>query len=274
MRRNTVFLKGTAALAIVMGLTACGTSAPTNTSQGQSVEVEGTTTDDTKSRQEKPHGVAINLADNSILKFDGNEASAQLVDDMRAGNTPKSCTVRYDQMGGLPTVTVNDARTIREVYKKLARVHVDGESNMSITDSYHLVSFELQDGTTAAYNFEGEGILVRGKQNYAVSNTGNLWSYVRELQAQYEREQSAGDDWLAIKLDDEEELVIKCPTSAPPGERIRVVLPEMLGAHIHVAVNGSEDFGSFSSSLEYEFVMPNTPVTVRVWSSPDGDPGS
>lgn len=260
-------------VATCMGLTACLSPVPLDEPQ-KTVGTDNTITGGTTEQGEKPHGVAINLSDDSILTFDGDAASAQLVEDMRMGRIPTSCTVRYDQMGSLPTVTVTDARTIRDVYKKLARMHVQGPTDMSITDSYHLVSFELQDGSKASYNFEGSDVLVRGKQNYAVTDDGHLWEYVRQLQEQYLQEQSAGPDALAIALEDDEEMVTRCPKSAKAGDTVQVEVCTVLDADRHVAVNGDESFGKFVSAEAFEFVMPDSPVTVRVWTSTDGYPGA
>ncbi len=260
--------------------TDAGTDAPTEKpaqtdEKDPDAQTDARTDEKPKDAQaEKLVGVSINLSDDSILKFDGDAASAQLVEDMRAGKTPTSCTVLYDQMGALPSVTITDARTMREVYKKLARMHVEGKTDMSITDNYHFVSFELQDGAKVSYGFEGEGILARGKQNYAVRDQSGLWTYVRQLQEQQLREESAGDDWLAIELDDEEELVQSCPTSAPAGEVVQVIVPVVLDVDRHVAVNGNEDFGSFVTGDTYEFVMPDKPVTIRVWTDNEFTPGS
>lgn len=264
MKRGRFLLAGAIVVAaLCMGLMACGNVAPTDEPK------ENTTTENTTTQTEKPIGVAINLADDSILTFDGSEASAQLVEDMREGKTPTSCTVLYDQMGGRPAVTVTDARTIRDVYKKLALMHVGGETKMSITDCYHLVSFELQDGTVATYNFEGEEILVRKNASYEVSDDGHLWPYVQDLQDQYLEEQNADPDSLAITLEDEDEMVTKCPKSAVPGETVQVKVYTVLDAERHVSVNGDEYYGEFVGPEEFEFVMPNTPVTVHVWISSD-----
>lgn len=291
MKRRLIWLAcAVTMMAMGMALTACGAPASQDgpgsdaiEAQGGGVEGAGGTegaegTEDaggtpdsgSDAKPEKEIGVYINLSDESILKFDGSAESARLVEDMSSGKAPKSCTVLYDQMGALPSVTVTDSRTIREIYKQLARMHVEGETDMSITDSYHMVAFELQDGTTVAFNFEGEGILVRGRQNFAVTGGDKLWENVRYLQEQYLREQSAGDDWHAITLEDDEELVEKCPTSAPAGETIQVIVPVMADAYVHIAVNGDQGFGEFTDPYTYEFVMPDTPVTVEVWASDDG----
>lgn len=290
MRRGWTWLVCAITAMMCLGLAACGSPATSespkdkaataesaSSSSGASTSAGSPTVESSSSQSEKSEksvGVYINLDDNSILLFDEDAASAQLVDDMVAGRTPTSCTVLYDQMGSLPSVTVTDARTIREVYSRLARMRVEGASNMSITDSYHRVSFELQDGTTVSYNFEGADILVRGRQNYAVLDRGDLWSYVRHLQDQYLREQAADDDWPAITLEDDEELVLQCPTSAPAGEVVQVQVYAMLDAYVHIAVNGDEDYGAFVSAQEYEFVMPESPVTIHVWSALDGLAGS
>ncbi len=277
MRKELVV--AVSAIAICVGIAGCGASQTSGGPTNDAAKTEESSTDSKSSassdaQSEKPIGVSINLSDDSILTFDGNAASAQLVDNMHDAKPPKSCTVRYDQMGALPTVTTTDARTIREVYKRLARMHVEGESNMSMTDNYHLVAFELQDGTKVSFNFEGEGILVRDGQNYSVTDDGKLWPYVRQLQEQYLREKKAGTDELAITVDDKEELVTQCPTSAPAGETVRVGVFSVLDAELHVSVNGDEHFGEFVTAEQYEFVMPSNPVTVRVWTSSDGYPGS
>ena len=283
------FMRATAAIAMTATCVVLGSCAPVPLDESKDgaivsdvrtpdenldPKVDKPTQPDKPAQADKSVGVSINLSDDSILMFDGDAASAQLVEDMREGRTPASCTVLYDQMGARPSVTITDARTMREVYKKLARMYVEGESNMSITDSYHHVSFELQDGTKVSYGFEGEGILVRGKKSYTVQDRSGLWPYVRELQEQHLREESAGDDWLAITLDDEEELVQRCPTSAPAGEAVQVIVPPVLDVDRHVAVNGDESFGTFVTGDTYEFVMPETPVTIRVWTDNEFTPGS
>lgn len=296
MRRGSImFLVITVAMTMGICLVACGSSSSSGAPSGSSaVDASGSNGsassaavdendgDDSASssdgaisagsseKSEKSIGVYINLSSDSILMFDENPASAQLVKDMSEARPPTSCTVLYDQMGSQPSVTVTDPRTIREVYKKLARMHVVGETNLSMTDNYHMVSFVLQDGSTVSYYFEGEGILVRGSKNYEVLDQGALWSYVRHLQEQYLRDQSAGDDWVDIELEDDDELVIQCPTSAPAGEVVKVYVYTVLDAGLRVAVNGDENYGSFVSAQEYEFVMPDTPVTVRVYTVDEG----
>ena len=272
MRHKLMLLVATIALmALGVCATACGaptSQANSNSDLSEKKAESGTdgSSSGSDSQQEKGVGVSINLADDSILTFNDDEASAQLVEDMREGKTPKSCTVLYDQMGARPSVTVTDARTMRDVYKKLARMHVAGETNMSMTDSYHLVSFELQDGTTATYRFEGEGVLAQKDHNYAVEDQGGLWAYVQKLQEQYIRDQSTGSDALAITLEDEEELVDDCPRAARAGETVQVTVLYPTDVELHASVNGNEGFGAFAGST-YEFVMPNEPVTVRVWTT-------
>ena len=276
MRYGLIRVVGVAAITVAcVGLGACAAPVqPVAPKDGGSIEDARPHDGAPDTQTEKSIGVSINLSDDSILTFDDDPASTRLVEDMREGKTPTSCTVLYDQMGALPSVTITDARTMREVYKKLARMHVEGETNMSITDSYHHVLFELQDGTKASYGFEGEGILVRGDKNYAVRDQGELWTYVRDLQEQHLREESAGDDWLAIELDDKDELVQRCPTSAPAGETVRVSLLSVLDVDRHVAVNGKEGFGRFVMDDTYEFVMPDEPVTIRAWTDNEFTPGS
>ena len=280
----TAILVIAVAIAVSMALSACGASSSPSSASGSggtgsygndSAAASPSSTPASSSASPRSgKGVWINLSSTSVLTFDNDPASAQLVADMENGRIPTSCTVRYDQMGALPTVTATDERSIREVYKRLARMHVGSEPGMGVTDSYHLVSFELQDGTVTSFNFEGVGTLVRGKTSYSVSDDGGLWEYVQFMQKRYLRDQSAGEDYLPITLEDADELVIDCPSSAAAGEPVRVLVPDVLDANLHVSVNGSESFGTLIYGEAYEFIMPNEPVTVRVWVSSDGIAGS
>ena len=122
MRRGFARIMGSvAAVTVAATLVACGAPSVTNAPAPEPSPSPTAT-------------AATQLAKDSILTFENDAASAQLVSDMDSGKTPKSCSVLYDQMGARPSVTVTDARTMREVYKKLARMHVEGETNMSITD--------------------------------------------------------------------------------------------------------------------------------------------
>lgn len=265
---------GMAALSIALGLSACAApAAPSEQpSDAQSTPTEAQTQQQTPDQQEKPIGVYINLQDNSILTFDNDKASAQLTEDMRAAKMPTACSVLYDEEGSLPTVNVSDARIMRDLYKELAPIKVVGETSESVTDGYHHVSFELQDGTTASFDFEGDNILVRGGKSYTVEGSDRLWDYVRQLQEQHLREESAGDDWLPITYEDDEQMleVQTLVKSAPAGEVVQITVPLMADAYPHVSVNGDEDFGAFTYPYLYEFEMPNEPVTVSVWSATDG----
>ena len=99
------------------------------------------------------------------------------------------CNVLYDTMGARPDVDVTDPAQITEIYGLLAQVTVDGETDMSITDSYHHVIFHLQDGQTVGFSFEGEDILSKYRgtypDNYQVSGAYPLWSAVRAIQDDY-----------------------------------------------------------------------------------------
>ena len=75
---------------------------------------------------------------------------------------------------------------------------------------------------------------------------------------------------VPIKIEDEDGFVIECPTSAPAGEVVHVHVYAVLDAGLRVAVNGDEDFGSFVTAQEYEFVMPDAPVTVQVYTVDEG----
>ncbi len=122
------------------------------------------------------------IPEKSILWFQDDEGARKLMEDMNDGKIPQECSVLYDEMGARPEVTVTDAETITDLYNRLALMSVGEKSEMSITDSYHHISFTLQDGTTVGWNFEGKDLLNMGTENYDVKDEGNLWFAVRQLQ--------------------------------------------------------------------------------------------
>ena len=122
------------------------------------------------------------IPEKSILWFQNNEGAKKLMEDMNDGNIPQECNVLYDEMGSRPEVTVTDAKTITDLYNRLALMSVGEKSQMSITDNYHHIRFTLQDGTTVGWSFEGKDLLNIGTENYDVKDEGNLWSAVRQLQ--------------------------------------------------------------------------------------------
>ncbi|MCI7505667.1 MAG: hypothetical protein MSA55_06805 [Coriobacteriaceae bacterium] len=116
----------------------------------------------------------------SIVALPGYE---RLVGDMEAGLIPQSANVLYDQSGSRPDVDVTDEETIRQIYAGLCRIEVVGETDVSVTDCYHHVIFTLQDGTQVKFAFESEEILdCGGNRRYSVTDGGELWSLVRDLQ--------------------------------------------------------------------------------------------
>ena len=68
--------------------------------------------------------------------------------------------------------------------------------------------------------------------------------------------------------------MLDCPTSAPAGETVQVIVPILLDVDMHVAINENEGYGSYVDGETYEFVMPNEPVTVRVWTDNQFTSGS
>ena len=122
---------------------------------------------------------------NSILYFNDDEGSAELIQYFQDGNVPEEANVLYDQMGSNPEITITDAETIKELYKYLGMVKVDGETNESITDCYHYVEFKLADDHYIYYSFEGENLWSYGGKNYSISNSGKLFDLIKELTDEY-----------------------------------------------------------------------------------------
>lgn len=173
MKRPATVSRFASALALVLSLAlaACGGSsgAPTQTAPTSEPKV---------TRMSK---ATTDIPEDSILLFQDNEGGAKLIEDMTAGRACVSCTALYDQMGSLPDVTVTDEGQIIALYNYLAHARVSDNEGEYVTDCYHFISFELQDGTHVTYRFEDTN-LVWGPTNYEVVDIEPLWSMVRDLQ--------------------------------------------------------------------------------------------
>ena len=239
------------ALTIATGVMAgCGNPAPKDT--------QAPTTTDAPTNTDEKVILPTHLDKDSILRFFQNDGTKQLLRDLDNGKVPTSCTVLYDQMGSLPSVTVGDEATIAELVGLVSQIRVLGPSNLGVTDSYHSVSFTLQDGTKVGFNFEGEGNLVTKDQNYFVEGDDVLWSRVRELQGVSER----GSSQHAIVVIADKDLVNECPTSANAGDTVRIRTNEVLDVDTVVTVPGADV--TQVRGLEHEFVMPDHQVAVYV----------
>lgn len=123
-----------------------------------------------------------NIPEGSVLLFQDNEGAAKLIKDMEEGRIPVACRGMYDEMGARPEVEITDPKLVTEAYNRVGHMIIGDRTDESITDCYHYVYFELQDGTKVGWNFEGGGILCWGYDNYEVLETGGIWGMIRELQ--------------------------------------------------------------------------------------------
>ncbi len=122
---------------------------------------------------------------NSILYYNEDPDSAELMKFFEDGNVPEEADILYDQMGSNPNIIISDPEIIRELYNRLGKVTVEGKSNMSITDCYHHVQFKLSEDKYIYYSFEGSELWCYKSQNYDIANGGKLFSYMRELTEDY-----------------------------------------------------------------------------------------
>lgn len=125
----------------------------------------------------------------SILLFQEDAGSAELIAFFEEGKVPEEANILYDQMGSNPDITITDAETIQELYRLLSKVEVTGKSDTSITDCYHHVQFKLGENRYIYYSFEGSEIWCYGGENYAIQNSGKLFRYMQELTEEYLRQQ-------------------------------------------------------------------------------------
>ena len=138
-----------------------------------------------KSTQEETEKIKAGTASNeSILNFiPDDEGCRKLIEDMEKGEIPISCDVLYDQMGSRPSVLVEDENTIIQLYNLFSQIHVGEKTNESVTDCYHYVLFELQDGTKVGFSFEND-IWIYGNDDERVKvlDAEPFWKMVRSLQ--------------------------------------------------------------------------------------------
>lgn len=246
----------TVALSMTCYLGGCATDAPTDNTQTDTPQTE-------QPKNSDAHKAEVELSDNSVLTYFDDEGLKQLVADMKEGKTPTSCNVLYDQMGSLPDVTVTDADTIGLIYKAVAGIEVVSPSGMSITDSYHHVYFELQDGTKTGFSFEGAGNLVRKDANYAVTGDAELWAIVRALQNNQSADTTDVTDVTdhAIVVKSGEEYIESVPTSAKTGETVLIRTFDVTDVVMNVSVTGAE---VARTPVGYAFVMPDHEADVYI----------
>lgn len=170
----------TAALTVCM-LTACGFGGKGSSKEPASTQNQ-TVTQQSGSQQGGSQKSEPAVSENSIVNFQNEKGFVKLREDMKNGDIPIECNVLYDEEGSRPDVTVTDQETIRNIYGQLADITVGDKTDMSVTDSYHHITFRLRNDTYVSFYFEGEDIFCCGEDNYTVSGSKNLWNTVRQLQ--------------------------------------------------------------------------------------------
>ena len=170
----------TAALTVCM-LTACGFGGKGSSKEPASTQNQ-TVTQQGGSQQGGSQKSEPAVSENSIVNFQNEKGFVKLREDMKNGDIPIECNVLYDEDGSRPDVTVTDQETIRNIYGQLADITVGDKTDMSVTDSYHHITFRLRNDTYVSFYFEGEDIFCCGEDNYTVSGSRNLWNTVRQLQ--------------------------------------------------------------------------------------------
>ena len=165
-RKNSKILI-TAALTVCM-LTACGFGGKGSSKEPASTQNQ-TVTQQSGSQQGGSQKSEPAVSENSIVNFQNEKGFVKLREDMKNGDIPMD-------------VTVTDQETIRNIYGQLADITVGDKTDMSVTDSYHHITFRLRNDTYVSFYFEGEDIFCCGEDNYTVSGSRNLWNTVRQLQ--------------------------------------------------------------------------------------------
>ena len=121
----------------------------------------------------------------SILKFNDDEGSKELVKAFEEGKAPKEVRAMYDQMGSNPEIVITDEETIKKLYDYLSLIEIEGETNESITDCYHYISFAVSDSLSVSYSFEGTEIWRYNNKGYKIKNSGKMFSLIESLTDEY-----------------------------------------------------------------------------------------
>ena len=123
----------------------------------------------------------------SVLMFDKIKNNDKLLDDIGEDRAPKECKVMYDVAGDKPEVTLTEPDDVMRIVQIVGEIKVGSKSDEEDKGSCNYVRFTLKDGTKVSYDFEGEELIRAGKEKYEVSDSSELWAYVRTLQDEVER---------------------------------------------------------------------------------------
>lgn len=121
------------------------------------------------------------IPSDSILFFDDDPGSAELMQFFEDGKVPEEANILFDEMGSNPDITITNSAIIKELYQRLSKITVSKESNTSITDSYHHVQFKLANDKYINYSFEGSDLWCYNSKNYDITDGGKLFAYMKEL---------------------------------------------------------------------------------------------
>ena len=121
------------------------------------------------------------IPSDSILFFNDDAGSAELMQFFDSGKVPEEANILYDEMGSNPDITIIDPAIIKELYQRLSKITVSKESNTSITDSYHHIQFKLANDKYINYSFEGSDLWCYNSKNYDITDGGKLFGYMKEL---------------------------------------------------------------------------------------------
>lgn len=123
-----------------------------------------------------------------LFTFDTRECAQKMINAFNEGKITE-VRILYDQSGANMPVVSKNPKVIEKAYNSAQKIVILGDSNMSITDSYHYIYFVMDDGTSCGYSFEGDNILVYegdsdklGEyKNYSVKGTNDIWALYWEL---------------------------------------------------------------------------------------------
>ena len=207
----------------------------------------------------------------SVLFFGEDENAAHLIDDMLAERIPNSCQVLYDFRGTRPEVTVTDPQTIIRIYNRLADVHIKDEQDKTIEGGDHHIIFNLQDGSSVSFEFQGENLFRKDGRNYLVDDSEDLWAFIFDLQEAFVEYGEEGP--YPILVEKGADMLIDCPREAMAGETVRIETVFAADGEVYVFVN-DERTGTFIKENVFEFVMPQGPARLKAGISSAGYSGA
>lgn len=114
----------------------------------------------------------------NLFEFCNTEYALQFQENFYE-NMPVSASVLIDRDGS-SAVETEDAEQIAALFEAMKDITVSRETNQFVTDAYHSVYFNMADGSSFGFRFDGKWLDYAGK-NYVLKNDANFWKLCNSI---------------------------------------------------------------------------------------------